>query len=434
MSSVTLFEQKWQAIAPKPFSLLSILGSGYILQHIFRKKERRTQVYHRILIGLSIYDIIMSFTFVWGTWAVPIGTPEVYLASGTQQTCNAQAFLQQLGVATPIYTAELAIYYFLVISAGWKEERLKKIEIIFHIIPTFLAFTSSIVGIVTNSFESSILWCWYGPDYGAYRFGFFYGPLWFCIVLVCILMCAIYVKVLMQERRVKKYQHHQHTVINVGETTESAATTESKKKKEKESKKASASKRIAEQAIFYSGSFFITWLFPTWARIYEMVNPGKEAPFAIIILFTILTPLQGLFNVFVYFRPKYLHYKHQHPDFSICRFIFHRGTMRKSSLVSRSNTNPADINESERSYMRRFMSRISSKRLFNPRRSVNTNKTSSKSPKIDESATINNQTITLIENEDHHAHHDRKSKVSFADDVNNIDEEEKVEETADAVP
>lgn len=168
-SSVTLFEQKWQAIAPKPFALLSILGSGYILQHIFRKKERRTQVYHRILIGLSIYDIIMSFTIVWGTWAVPVGTPEVYLASGTQQTCNAQAFLQQLGVATPIYTAELAIYYFLVISAGWKEERLKKIEIVFHIIPTFLAFTSSIVGIVTNSFESSIFWCWYGPDYGVSR-------------------------------------------------------------------------------------------------------------------------------------------------------------------------------------------------------------------------------------------------------------------------
>ena len=303
----------------------------------------------------------MSFTFFWGTWAVPVGTPEVFLASGTQQTCNAQAFLQQLGVATPIYTAELAIYYFLVISAGWKEERLKKIEIIVHIIPSAFAFASSIVGIVTNSFESSILWCWYGPDSNNFRFGFFYGPLWFCIVLVCILMSAIYVKVLMQERRVKKYQHHQPTQINVGETTDSAATTASKKKKQKERKKASASRRIADQAIFYSGSFFITWLFPTWARIDEMVNPGKNTPFAIEVLFTILTPLQGLFNVFVYFRPKYLHYKHQHPDFSICRFIYHRGMMRKSSIVSRgsayrSNTNPADINESKRSYMRRFVS------------------------------------------------------------------------------
>ena len=235
-------------------------------------------------------------------------------------------------------------------------------------------------------------------------------------------MGAIYVKVLMQERRVKKYQHH-NTQINVEETTDSAATTASKKKKEKEKNKASASKRIAHQAIFYSGSFFITWLFPTWARIYEMVNPGKETPFVIIILFTILTPLQGLFNVFVYFRPKYLHYKHQHPGFSICQFFYQRGTMRKSSLVntSRSNTNPADINESERSYMRRFfMSGISIKRLFNPRRSVNTNKTSFKS-------------ATNIDERIQHVHHARKSKVSFADDVNNI-EEEKVEETADAVP
>jgi len=37
------------------------------------------------------------------------------------------------------------------------------------------------------------------------------------------------------------------------------------------------------------------------------------------------------------------------------------------------------------------------------------------------------------ENEDQHDPHVRKSMVSFADDCNNI-EEEKVEETADAVP
>lgn len=383
----------------------------------------------------------MSFTMFWGTWAVPVGTPDVYLASGTQQTCNAQAFLQQSSVATAIYTAELAIYYYLVISAGWKEERLKKIEIIFHIIPTAFAFASSIVGIVTSSFESSILWCWYGVEYSGFRFGFFYGPLWFCIVLVCILMSAIYVKVLMQERRVKKYQHHQPTQINVGETTDSAATTVSKhKKEEKEKNKASASRRIADQAIFYSGSFFITWLFPTWARIYEMVNPGKNIPFAIEILFTILTPIQGLFNVLVYFRPKYLRYKHDHPDFSICRFIYHRGMMLTSSRVSRgsvyrSNTNPADINESRPSYMRRFVSRIGTG-LFSSHRSANTNKTSSKSaPIIDDSATINNGSIINVidkvdENEDQHDPHVRKSVVSFADDV----EEEKVEETADAVP
>ena len=66
--------------------------------------------------------------------------------------------------------------------------------------------------------------------------------------------------------------------------------------------------------------------------------------------------------------------------------------------------------------------------LFSSHRSANTNKTSSKSaPIIDDSMGVGD------ENEDQHDPHVRKSMVSFADDFNNV-EEEKVEETADAVP
>ena len=165
------WQQKWIAIAPKPFSLLSILGSSYILKHILTSKERRSQVYHHILLGLCAYDIIASFTMFWGTWAIPSGTPNVYLASGTIGTCNAQAFLQQLGVAVPIYTAELAAYYFLVVSFSWKERQLKRIEILLHLIPSALGWTSSIVGIATNSFSDSVFWCWYSPDKYGLRFG-----------------------------------------------------------------------------------------------------------------------------------------------------------------------------------------------------------------------------------------------------------------------
>lgn len=298
------WQQKWLAIAPKPFSLLSILGSSYILKHILSSKERRSQVYHHILIGLCIYDIIVSFTMFWGTWAIPSETPNVYLASGTQSTCNAQAFLQQLGVAVPIYTAELAFYYFLVVVFGWKERQLRKIEIVLHLIPSALGWTSSIVGIATNTFSDSVLWCWYSSDANNLRFGFFYGITWTCILLVCILMALMYITVLMQERKVKKYQHPIAVVPNNDNMLgESADDTERQtnqhqqlQQQHREKKKATASKRIAAQAILYSGSFFLTWLFASWARIYEMVN-GKSAPFAIEALFTIFAPLQGFFNM-----------------------------------------------------------------------------------------------------------------------------------------
>lgn len=421
------WQQKWIAIAPKPFSLLSILGSSYILKHILTSKERRSQVYHHILLGLCAYDIIASFTMFWGTWAIPSGTPNVYLASGTIGTCNAQAFLQQLGVAVPIYTAELAAYYFLVVSFSWKERQLKRIEILLHLIPSALGWTSSIVGIATNSFSDSVFWCWYSPDKYGFRFGFFYGIVWACILLVCLLMALMYMKVLMQERKVKKYQHP--NVVGATQTD-----TDRQTKQQRREKKASASKKIAAQAILYSGSFILTWLFASWARIYEMVN-GKDAPFAIQALFTIFSPLQGFFNMWIYFRPRYARYRLDHPDFSIKRFICDcgglRSRLRTSGGSARANStyrvgfDPAVANDLHDS-------------------SNAADKLSSKSATIKKLATngdnrhCRNSTMKVVAGEDGGIEEEnnpcqRQSTVRFAD-VNIGIEEEKVEEIADMIP
>lgn len=414
------WQEKWLAIAPKPFSLLSILGSGFILKHILISKERRSQVYHHILIGLCVYDIISSFTRFWGTWAIPSGTPDVYLASGSQETCNAQAFLQQLGVAVPIYTAESALYYFLVVAFGWKERQLKKIEIVLHLIPSALGWASSIVGIATNSFSASALWCWYSPDATNLRFGFCYGVVWACIFLVCILMAAMYMKVFMQERKLRKYQHP-----IVGRKEGATITdTEQKKKNKASASKASASKRIAVQGILYSGSFILAWLFASWARIYEMAN-GTTAPFAIQALFTITSPLQGFFNMLVYFRPKYLSYRRDHPDFSICRFICDCGGLSSKFLMSSSRTseygNPAAMNDAQR---------------FLPSETSGATKQSTVVKNSDLNGDEQHRQGSImkvadkggeIEEENHTI---RNSTVRFADDIVDI-EEEKVEETVE---
>ena len=296
---------------------------------------------------LKLLDCIFSLTHTLfcssRTWAIPSDTPNVYLASGTQATCNAQAFLQQLGLAAPIYTAELAVYYFLVVVFGWKERQLKRIEILLHLIPSALAWTSSIVGIATNSFSDSVFWCWYSPDQSNYRFGFFYGPVWGCILLVCLLMVLMYVKVWLQEQKVKKYEYPNATTDTERQTTQ-----------QRHEKKASLSRQIAAQGVLYSGCFILTWLFASIARIHEMVN-GTDAPFAIEALFSIFTPLQGFFNIFIYFRPKYIRYRIDHPDFSIIHYVCGcerlRNRLRASVGSSFANTeykvnfNPAAAND-----------------------------------------------------------------------------------------
>jgi len=440
------WQQKWLAIAPKPFSLLSILGSSYILQHILSSKERRAQVYHHILIGLCTYDIIVSFTMFWGTWAIPSDTPNIYLASGTQSTCNAQAFLQQLGVAVPIYTAELALYYFLVVVFGWKERQLQKIEIVLHFIPSALGWTSSIVGIATNTFTDSVFWCWYSQDASNLRFGFFYGITWACILLVCILMGAMYITVLMQERKVKKYQHPNNVVgASTPDGTIERQTNQQQQQQQRREKKATASKRIAAQAILYSGSFFLTWLFASWARIYEMVN-GKSAPFAIEALFTIFSPLQGFFNFLIYCRPRYLRYRRDNPNFSIGRFICDCGgfisstklrmsSKRTSNSTVRIGYNPAVVNDSSK-----FMTRLGIQRFtqrFHARSSKNSEDAKASAVNGNDQQHCQSSVIMKVadkgagEIEQENDPCRRTSTVRFADGDVDMEEEEKVEETSE---
>ena len=86
MSNFT-WKQKWLAITPKPFAALSITGSVYIIKHVITSPTRRSCVYHRLLLGLSIYDFMTSAAVFTGTWAIPEGTSGVYLASGNASKC-----------------------------------------------------------------------------------------------------------------------------------------------------------------------------------------------------------------------------------------------------------------------------------------------------------------------------------------------------------
>ncbi len=108
------------AVIPKFTGLLSLMGSSFIFQDVLKSKTRRSKVYHRLLFGLSVFDMMASTVNFFSTWPIPAGTPNVFGASGTTQTCTAQGFFNETGnVCTPLYNASLCIYY---VSAG-KEYR-----------------------------------------------------------------------------------------------------------------------------------------------------------------------------------------------------------------------------------------------------------------------------------------------------------------------
>ena len=82
----TLAQQKAVAIAPKVTAFASILGSATIIFLVsFREGKRNT--YHRLMLGMSLCDVLASIAHFCTTWPIPRGTPGVYGAAGNDQRC-----------------------------------------------------------------------------------------------------------------------------------------------------------------------------------------------------------------------------------------------------------------------------------------------------------------------------------------------------------
>ena len=108
---------------------LSVISSAMIIFVILRSRTRLSSIYHRIMIAMSIADIIGSLALALTTLPMPATMtgyngaempfveflPRVgskALAFGNTQSCNAQGFCTTFGIATMFgYNVMLCVYY-----------------------------------------------------------------------------------------------------------------------------------------------------------------------------------------------------------------------------------------------------------------------------------------------------------------------------------
>mmetsp|Transcript_2473 Transcript_2473/g.3327 ORF Transcript_2473/g.3327 Transcript_2473/m.3327 type:complete len:138 (-) Transcript_2473:812-1225(-) len=95
-------------IIQKISASLSILGSVYIVADVVRKLRngKKTDPYQRIILGLSIFDILFSFILFLGTWITPEETGWL-MAVGNTSSCTVQGFFHILG-----WVGEIVSFYF----------------------------------------------------------------------------------------------------------------------------------------------------------------------------------------------------------------------------------------------------------------------------------------------------------------------------------
>lgn len=157
-------QAKTLALLPKFTGFFSLIGSVFIFQDIVfhGKTSPAKRVFHRVMLGLSSADAVASVVNILSTWPIPKGTPGVYLASGTVQTCTAQGFFNELGnVATPLYNASLCVYFARKIRDGWSEDEIQKNnERFMHFVPMVVASTIAVLGLIFNLYNNSGWLCW----------------------------------------------------------------------------------------------------------------------------------------------------------------------------------------------------------------------------------------------------------------------------------
>lgn len=295
------------------------------------------------MLAMSSSDFIVSFAWFCTTWPIPkdensLDNPSerVFGNIGTMQSCTAQAFFIQLGIITPFYNALLSCYYYLTIRREWKEEDFKKrVEYIGHFIAVGFGLGTSIAGLVMELYNNSIVWCWIapyplgcggdGPDAvqcvrginsKALRWAFYYGPLWGMIFLVAFFMSLVYMYVRALDVKMNQYTE---TYAQQAEAERSAnmdvssgrrpsfiksfSTTKIEEiQEQRKHRKMERSKAVANQGLFYAGTFALVWIFGTIVRAMQLA--GASPPWAIVFLFAVFTPSQGFFNFLVYIRPR----------------------------------------------------------------------------------------------------------------------------------
>mmetsp|Transcript_17872 Transcript_17872/g.44554 ORF Transcript_17872/g.44554 Transcript_17872/m.44554 type:complete len:844 (+) Transcript_17872:162-2693(+) len=191
----------------------SFCSSTWIIVEVMTTRAKLVSVYNRLLLAMSIADILSSIGHMLGPLPIPEEYDyEVTYAEGNVTTCNAQGFLVQLGIVAPVYHVFLSIYYLLLVKFEVTQDKIVKYaEPLMHSTAILVGFGTGTASIALDLYTGNLLWCWIAPFPKYYRVWFFYAPLWVSMLLVLGINVWIYRSVYRREQQAGKLHamHHE---------------------------------------------------------------------------------------------------------------------------------------------------------------------------------------------------------------------------------
>jgi hypothetical protein len=281
--------------------LVSLLGSLAIIFIIWRDRSTKLKfLYHRILFAMSLIDCVASLNFAFGFLLVPEGN--FWGAQGNIASCEASAFLSTFFASQIAYNFGLALYFVLIIRYGKTQEFVARyVEPYIHILSLSIPMAVTFWALFTNSFNPMPFlggWCGlakYPPlcdaaagecsrgfTHGAISFAFLFGVMLPSLIGIAIIMFMIIRHVRGRVASVVRYRTRPRLD--------------------------QLSRQIVAQSLLY----IVASLLPNGIllvhHILSHIFPSQQATLRFVIAFMVklIVPLQGLFNLIIYVRPRYI--------------------------------------------------------------------------------------------------------------------------------
>ena len=294
-------------------SALSIVGSSVLLTTLFRTKGARRKVHCRLLVFVSIFDLVFSIAYGLGPVPVPKEVP-IPGASGTVETCSAQGFFRQWGGISNNYLVMLLAYYVLVVRYNWPDGKIAKyVEPFMHcvawIVPTFSAIYGVVLG-VFNPIGMSGCWtsswppgcdvnpqinCIRGADATAFLRRFNNIPSLTSLAVMIFLLLVLIITVVQQRRKAIKLLISSRAANSITNHTSERGSS---------SVFEDQSREVQTQCLLYGFSATNSIL---WVNVTSIIRQrtGQLSIWSYYMTIIFL-PLQGMFNCVIFLRPRFL--------------------------------------------------------------------------------------------------------------------------------
>lgn len=385
------------SLLPIPSSILSIIGSSTIIYLVLFNNNMRSKnnnhrrsnssnsssssssTYRRILLGMSICDLIISTAWACSGFLMPSDSSQRVWAFGNDATCTALGFLTQFGFSGFLYYGALSYYYVLTIRWGMRDARFSKcLEPIMHVICIGYPLATAFFGVGLGIFYENELGigCWinnYPDNCGSgpnetgepcmsSTIAWLIGGTVILFILASLLVNNIVIYVHVRRTITRSRRRHFTSTVVCSAAAERRTSTAAAGRGTRISHAAQQQadddsqmrriRAVAAQCFLYVAAFVVSYSWGVVVRILEGMGydaKDEASIYALLVGQAVFGPLPGWFNLMIYLRPRYLRIRNDFGEQQVSRWWAVKRALLGEQVVvvsrntteNRTNTPPA---------------------------------------------------------------------------------------------